>query len=120
KMTSIQAETARLGSALMQRSIPAPMPNITVPAPLPDGRRISPRPDRAGISLHGGDHRLGEPCGAGLAAVEHDGCRVLPCGAGGGARPVRQAGDLQHRPEPALAKAGGSQFTSGDFTGMLA
>ena len=38
-------------------------------------------PDRAGISLHGGDHRLGEPCGAGLAAVEHDGCRVLPCGA---------------------------------------
>jgi hypothetical protein len=37
KMTSIQAETARLGSALMQRSIPAPMPNITVPAPLPGG-----------------------------------------------------------------------------------
>ena len=29
------------------------------------------------------------------------------------------AGDLQHRPEPALAKAGGSQFTSDDFTGTL-
>src|SRR5439155_4198962 len=26
---------------------------------------------------------------------------------------------LQHRPEPALAKAGGSQFTSDDFTGVL-
>jgi len=29
------------------------------------------------------------------------------------------AGDLQHRPEPAPAKAGGSQFTSAAFTGLL-
>src|SRR5205807_6524843 len=78
------------------------------------------RPSWSGISQHGYDQRLGEPCGACLSSVEHDGCRVLPCGAGGGARPVRQAGDLQHRPEPAPAKAGGGQFTSADFTGMLA
>jgi putative transposase len=32
---------------------------------------------------------------------------------------VRQAGNFQHRPEPAPAKAGGSQFTSADFTGLL-
>jgi putative transposase len=31
----------------------------------------------------------------------------------------RAAGDLQHRPEPALAKAGGSQFTSAAFTDTL-
>src|SRR5271169_5190173 len=40
-------------------------------------------------------------------------------GPGGGAGPVWQARDLQHGPEPALAKAGGCQFTSTEFTGVL-
>jgi putative transposase len=74
--------------------------------------------DRARVSLPGGGDRLGQPGGAG--PVDHDGRFVLPCRAGGGARPVRQAGNLQYRSEPAPAKAGGSQFTSGEFTGMLA
>jgi hypothetical protein len=45
----------------------------------------------------------------------HVACR----GARGSARPVWPARDLQYRPEPAPAKAGGSQFTSDDFTGTL-
>ena len=55
-------------------------------------------PDRPGLSLFGRDHGLVEPSGAGLAAVEQHGRRVLRLGAGGGVGPVRQAGDLQHRP----------------------
>jgi putative transposase len=35
------------------------------------------------------------------------------------AHPVWPARDLQYRPEPAPAKAGGSQFASDDFTGTL-
>src|SRR5207248_11801988 len=40
-------------------------------------------------------------------------------GARGSALTLWPAGDLQYRPEPAPAKAGGSQFTSDDFTGTL-
>ncbi|HKM73122.1 MAG TPA: integrase core domain-containing protein [Stellaceae bacterium] len=40
-------------------------------------------------------------------------------GSGVSPGPLRRARDLQHGPEPALAKAGGCQFTSGDFTGVL-
>ena len=71
--------------------------------PLPAARRVDHRAEpRLGVRHHlhsdgerlsvsGGDHRLGEPRGAGLAAVEHDGQRVLRRGAGGGAAKVRQA-----------------------------
>ncbi len=38
----------------------------------------------------------GEPQGSCLAAVEHDGGRLLPRRAGGGDCSLRQAGDLQH------------------------
>jgi Integrase core domain len=67
--------------------------------------------DRARLSLSGGDHRLGQPCGPVVAAVEHDG-RLL----------------LHRCLEEALAKYGapkifntdqGSQFTSTTFTGVL-
>src|SRR5512147_2607223 len=39
----------------------------------------------------------GEPGGAGLAAVEHDGCRVLCRRPRRGAGALRKAGDLQYR-----------------------
>ena len=76
-------------------------------------------PDGQGLSLSGGRHGLGQPRGAGVAAVEYAGRRFLCRGARGGALPLPPARDLQYRPEPALAKAGGSQFTSDDFTGTL-
>ena len=46
-----------------------------------------------------------------MAVVEHDGCRLLCRGAGGGPGPVRQARDL-HTDQ-------GSQFTSQAFTTVL-
>ena len=45
--------------------------------------------------LPGGDHRLGEPGGSGMAAVEHQRCELLRGGAGGGAASVRKAADFQ-------------------------
>src|SRR6202030_3880077 len=76
-------------------------------------------PDGQGLPLPGGHHGLGEPRGAGLATVQHARRRLLCRGARGSARTIRSAGDFQYRPEPAPAKAGGSQFTSDDFTGTL-
>lgn len=55
-------------------------------------------PDQPRLPLSRGDHGLGEPGGAGVAAVEHDGHLVLRLGARGGARLLRHPGDLQHRP----------------------
>src|ERR1700724_1282577 len=81
------------------------------------GRHL--HPDGQGLPLPGGDHGLGEPCRAGVATVEHARRGVLCRGTRGSALPIRQACDLQYRPEPALAKAGGSQFTSDDFTDTL-
>src|SRR6202049_1415284 len=46
------------------------------------------------------------------AGVCVEGLRRGPC-------PVRQARHLQYRSEPALAKAGGAQFTSEEFTNVL-
>ena len=69
-------------------------------------------PDRAGDSSTGGHHRLGQPRGSGVAAFEHHGRGVLPCGAGGR---VARFG----KPE-IFNTDQGSQFTSGEFTGMLA
>src|SRR4029077_11014186 len=61
----------------------------------------------------------GQPRGAGVASIEHTRRRFLCRGARGSALTLWPAGDLQYRPEPAPAKAGGSQFTSGDFTGTV-
>ena len=41
-------------------------------------RRHHLYPDRPRLALSGGDHGLGEPCGAGMAAVEHHGQRISP------------------------------------------
>src|SRR6266853_1797168 len=81
------------------------------------GRHL--HPDGQGLPLPGGDHGLGEPCRADVAAVEHARRGVLCRGPRGSALPAWPARDLQYRPEPAPAKAGGSQFTSNDFTGTL-
>ena len=55
-------------------------------------------PDAARLPLPRRHHGLSEPQGAGLAAVEHDGGRLLRRGAGGGDSPLRRARHLQHRP----------------------
>ena len=54
--------------------------------------------DRPRLPLSRGDHRLGQPGGPGLAAVEHHGRVVLHLGAGRGTGALRQAPHLQHRP----------------------
>ena len=72
----------------------------------------------AGIPLPGGHHGLAQPVRGGLAIVQHLGGRLLRGRLEGGAG-ARPAGGLQHRPEPAPAKAGGSQFTSLEFTQVL-
>ena len=71
-----------------------------------------------GLPLPGGDHGLAQPVRGVLAVVQHPGGRLLHQGLAGGAG-SGPAGGLQHRPEPAPAKAGGSQFTSGGFIHVL-
>src|ERR1700738_2815966 len=89
--------------------------------PIPSSRQDD-RPGEPGatrVFVPGGDHRLGDPASAVVAAVEYADGGVLCRGAERGPRPVRQARHLQYRSEPALAKAGGAQFTSDEFTQML-
>ena len=75
------------------------------------GRGYHLYPDGKGFPVSGRHHRLGQPGGTGLAAIEYDGYGILP-----------------RRPRDALARFGkpdifntdqGAQFTSGDFTGRL-
>src|SRR6202049_4644927 len=60
------------------------------------GRHL--HPNGQGLPLSGGRHGLGEPCGAGVAVVEHPRRRVLCRGARGSTRALRPARDLQYRP----------------------
>src|SRR6516162_225953 len=73
------------------------------------GRHL--HPDGQGLPLFGGDHGLGQPCGAGLAAVQHARRRFLCRGARGSAVPLRLA-EIFNTDQ-------GSQFTSDDYTGTL-
>ena len=82
------------------------------------GRRHHLPAHGPGIPLLGGRHGLAQPVRGGLAIVQHPGGRLLRRRLEGGAG-ARPAGGLQHRPEPAPAKAGGSQFTSLEFTQAL-
>jgi putative transposase len=74
------------------------------------GGRYHLRPDRAGISLHGGDHRLGEPCAWRLSNTMDVGFCLAA---------LEEAFARFGKPE-IFNTDQGSQFTSGDFTGMLA
>jgi putative transposase len=75
------------------------------------GSRHHLHPDRSGLSVPGGGHGLGEPDGAELASVEHDGRLVLCRGPGGA---------LARFGKPEIFNTDqGSQFTGGDFTGVL-
>ena len=74
---------------------------------LGDGHHIHPHGARLRLSGRGG--RLVQPPRAGLAAVDHDGGRLLHRGAGGGAR--------QHGKPEIFNTDQGSQFTSEAFTG---
>ena len=67
--------------------------DIPLPAARPEDCRAEPRvggrrdlhPDGMRLPLSGGDHRLGQPSGSGVAAVEHQRCELLRSGAGGSA-----------------------------------
>ena len=75
-------------------------------------------PMARGVPLPGGHHGLAQPVCGGLAIVRHSGDRLLCRGPGRGPEP-ENARRVQHRPEPAPAKEGGSQFTSRELTQML-
>ncbi|EDP61465.1 Transposase and inactivated derivative [alpha proteobacterium BAL199] len=67
----------------------------------PAGQRVCRyhlHPDAPRLPVPGGHHGLGDAQRPGMAAVEHDGCRVLHPGPGRRVAPVRRAGNLQHRP----------------------
>ena len=76
------------------------------------GGRHHLHPDRTRLPLPGGDHRLGEPGGAGLAAVEYDGLAFC-------VDALDEALARFGRPE-IFNTDQGSQFTSAAFTGRLA
>ena len=61
-----------------------------------DGHHV--HPDGARLRVPGRDHRLAQPQGAGLGRVDLDGGGLLRARARAGARALRQARDLQHRP----------------------
>ena len=84
---------ADLSGSEDERAAPAAQ-DLSVSAAAPDDRAAEPglvrrrhlHPDAARLPLPRRDHGLGEPQGPGLAAVEHDGGRLLRRGAGGGHR----------------------------------
>jgi len=61
-------------------------------------RRHHLHPGSARLPLPGRDHGLGDAPRPVLAALEHHGCLLLRRGAERRAGPLRQPGDLQHRP----------------------
>src|ERR1700690_596382 len=79
--------------------------DIPLPAARPEDCRAEPRvggrrdlyPDGVRLPLSGGDHRLGQPGGSGMAAVEPQRWELLRGGAGGSAAWVRKAADFQYR-----------------------
>src|SRR4051812_10136838 len=65
-----------------------------------------PEPHGARLRLSGRGAGLVQPTGAGLAAVDHAGGRVLPRRGAGGPGAPWQAGDLQHGPRQPLHQRG--------------
>ncbi|PPQ13705.1 hypothetical protein CV770_41195 [Bradyrhizobium sp. AC87j1] len=92
-----EAEHDEAGAGPEDLSLPAAQHDDRPAEPGVGGRHyLSARRPR--LSLSRRHHRLGEPCGSGVAPVEHDGRLVLRGGPGRGASEVRHAGDLQYRP----------------------
>ena len=73
------------GSAPRHEQGRARAQDIPLPAARPEDCRAEPRvggrrdlhPDGVRLPLSGGDHRLGQPGGSGMAAVEHQRCELL-------------------------------------------
>jgi putative transposase len=107
------------GSAPRHEQSRAWTQDISLPAAGPCDHRAEPRvgfrhhlyPDGARLSVSRGDHRLGQPGGSGLAAVEHHRQRVLRRSAGGGSG--------RHGKPRIFNTDQGAQFTSAAFTGKL-
>src|SRR5271169_2203367 len=107
------------GSAPRHEQGHARAQDIPLPAARPEDCRAEPRvggrrdlhPDGVWLPVSGGDHRLGQPGGSGMAAVEHQRCELLRGGAGGGAASVRKAADFQYR--------SGLHFTAEAFASKL-
>ncbi|MCK1568819.1 transposase [Bradyrhizobium sp. 173] len=102
KAEGLQVNRKRVQRLMRKMGIAAlgPKPNTTKPAPGPAKPGVGGRhhvfAHRPWLSLSRRRHRLGEPCGSGVAVVEHDGRLVLRGGSGRGAGDVRHAGDFQH------------------------
>src|SRR5882672_3016963 len=94
--TRAEAEDDETRARAQDLPIPAAQPGDRPAEPGVGGRHHLP-PDRARVPLPGGGDRLGEPGGAGVAAVEHDGYFVLHRRARGSIGPLWQARNLQHR-----------------------
>ncbi|MGY3695621.1 hypothetical protein ACVIGA_005701 [Bradyrhizobium sp. USDA 3240] len=126
KAEGLQVNRKRVQRLMRKMGIAAlgPKPNTTKPAP---SHKIYPyllrnmtidRPNQVwaaditylpigrGFSLSRRHHRLGEPCGSGVAIIEHDRRLVLRGGSGRGAGEVRQAGDFQYRPRQPVHQRG--------------
>lgn len=81
-------------------------PNLSIPAEearnhaaqpgLVQRHHLHPRQER--LSVSGGNHGLGDPQGAVLAAFQYVGCQLLRGGVGGGNRPIWQARDNEYGP----------------------
>src|SRR6476619_5516984 len=126
KAEGLQVNRKRVQRLMRKMGIAAlgPKPNTTKPAP---GHKIYPyllrnmmidrpnqvwaadityRANRSRLSLSRRHHRLGAPCGSGVAFVEHDGRLVLRGASGRGAGEVRHARDFQHRPGQPVHQCG--------------
>ena len=75
---------------------------------------VNLHPDGVRLPLSGGDHRLGQPGGSGMAAVEHQRCELLRSGAGGSAPSVRNAADFQYRSGLHIHRRGFRRQARGD------
>ena len=110
------------GSAPRHEQSRARAQDIPLPAARPEDCRAEPRvggrrdlhPDGMRLPLSGGDHRLGQPSGSGVAAVEHQRCELLRSGAGGSAPSVRNAADFQYRSGLHIHRRGFRRQARGD------
>src|SRR5271155_4262233 len=107
------------GSAPRHEQSRAGAQDIPLPAARPEDCRAEPRvggrrdlhPDGVRLPLSGGDHRLGQPGGSGMAAVEHQRCEFL--------RGALEEALLRFGKPRIFNSDQGSTFTAEAFTGKL-